>query len=168
MPRFRIAFVLLLSLCTGACSWFMHEPDEDAVKLAQDLLAAQKDQYGDPRPVDLPIQINYSVSRKPQVDQELKIEFQFIATQAIPVLHLGFTTSDGLKLVSSDVLERYQKLKPRQTFSKTIVVEPSEENEFHLNLYVVTESGQTRLAKLIKIPIAIGDFALKNNGDPGR
>jgi hypothetical protein len=111
------------------------------------------------------VQINYSVSRKPQVDRDLKIEFQFIARQAIPVLHLGFTTSEGLKLVSSDVLERYHNLKPRQTFSKTVVVEPTTENEFHLNLYVVTESGETKLAKLIRIPIAIGDFALKNLGD---
>jgi len=168
MPRIRIAFVLMILLCTGACSWFMPRPDEDAIKLAQELLAGQKDQYGDPVPVKMPIQVNYSVSRKPQVDRELNIQFQFIARQEIPVLHLGFTASDGLKLVSSDVLEFYRDMKPRQTFSKTIVVEPTAENEFHLNLYVVTESGQTKLAKLIRIPIAIGDFALKNNGNSER
>jgi len=168
MPRIRVALVLPLLLLIGACSLLMHEDDEDAIKLAQQLLAAQKDQYGDPVPVSLPVQINYSISRKPQVDRDLQIDFQFIARQAIPLLHIGFTTSDGLDLVSSDVHERYHDLKPRQTFSKTVVVEPTAENEYHLNLYVVTENGDTKLAKLIRIPIAIGDYALKHNGNTER
>lgn len=132
------------------------------IQLAENLLAAQKDQYGDPVPVHLPVRINYSVSHKPQVGREMRIDFEFIAEKAIPVLRIGIGTSDGLELVSSDLLQRYQNIKPRQSFSKSVVVEPQAENEFYLSLYVVSEDGDRRLAELIRIPIAIGDYALKN------
>jgi hypothetical protein len=152
----------------GGCGLLQHEEDVDVIKVAQGLLAAQKDQYGDPLPEHLPIRINYTVTRKPQINREMQIDFEFIAEKAIPILRIGLTTSDGLKLVSSDVLERYHNIQPRQSFTKSVIVEPTEENEFYLNMYVVTESGDAKLAKLIKIPIAIGDFALKNTKAPER
>jgi len=145
----------------GGCSLLQHEEDVDVIKVAQNLLAAQKDEYGDPLPVHLPIRINYTVTRKPQIDREMQIDFEFIAEKAIPILRVGLTTSDGLDLVSSDVLERYHNLQPRQSFTKSVIVEPTAENEFYLSMYVVTENGDAKLARLIKIPIAIGDYALK-------
>lgn len=151
-----IGFLLLSS-----CGLLIHEEDVDVVKVAQGLLVAQKDQYGDPLPVKLPVNINYTVTRKPQIDRDMQIDFQFIAQKAIPVLRIGLTTSDGLDLISSDVHERYLDIKPRQSFTKSVIVEPTAENEFYLNLYVVTEIGEEKLAKLIKIPVAIGDYALK-------
>jgi hypothetical protein len=156
----------ILLLLLGGCGLLQHEEDQDVLKIAQNLLAAQKDQYGDPLPVHLPIRVNYTVSRKPQINRELEIDFQFIAEKAIPVLRLGMTTSDGLELDSSDVRERYLDLKPRQSFSKRVFVTPTAENEFYLNLFVVTESGDEKLAQLIKIPIAIGDYALKKPTPP--
>lgn len=158
----RVFLIVLLVLTLSACGLFSHEEDADVIKTAEGLLAAQKDQYGDPLPIHLPVRINYTVSHKPQIGRELRIDFEFIAEKAIPVLRFGFTTSDGLTLVSSDVRERYMNIKPRQSFTKHIVVEPSEENEFYLNLYVITQEGDKELADLIKVPIAIGDYALKN------
>jgi hypothetical protein len=159
-----LLFSLIISL--GGCGLLQHEEDEDVLKVAQSLLAAQKDQYGDPLPVKLPIRINYTVTRKAQIDRDMRIDFEFIAEKAIPVLRIGLTVSDGLKLKSSDEQERYLDLKPRQTFSKTVVVEPTEENEFYLNMFVVTEIGDEKLAKLIKVPIAIGDYSLKKTKGP--
>lgn len=161
MPVLRVLLISLALLVLGGCSLLRHEGDVDVVQVAKQLLIAQKDRYGDPLPVQLPVQVNYTVTRKPQINREMHIDFQFIALKAIPVLRIGLTTSDGLKLNSSDVHERYLKLKPRQSFSKDVVVEPTAENEFYLNLFVVTENGGERLAKLIKIPIAIGGYALK-------
>lgn len=149
--------ILLLS----SCGLLRHEKDVDVVKVAQDLLAAQRDQYGDPLPVKLPVSINYTVTRKPQVGRDLQIDIQFIAEKQIPVLRIGLTTSDGLDLISTDVRERYLDLKPRQSFTKSVVVEPTQENEFYLNMFVVTEIGEQKLARLIKVPIAIGEYALK-------
>lgn len=161
MKRNGILTGLVLLLLSG-CGLFQHEEGVDVIQLAENLLAAQKDQYGDPVPVHLPVRINYSVSHKPQVGREMRIDFEFIAEKAIPVLRIGIGTSDGLELVSSDLLQRYQNIKPRQSFSKSVVVEPQAENEFYLSLYVVSEDGDRRLAELIRIPIAIGDYALKN------
>jgi hypothetical protein len=160
-------FLVLISFfLLNSCGLLFHEEDVDVVKVAQGLLAAQKDQYGDPIPVNLPVNINYTVTRKPQIDRDMEIDIQFIAKKAIPVLRIGLTTSDGLNLISSDVRERYLDLHLRQSFTKTVIVEPTEENEFYLNMYVVTEIGDEKLAKLIKIPIAIGDFALKRVKGP--
>jgi len=158
----RVILIGFLSLLLSACGLLSHEEDVDVIKTAEGLLAAQKDQYGDPLPLHLPVRINYTVSRKPQIKREMQIDFEFIAEKAVPVLRIGFTTSDGLELTSSDVRERYLNLKPRQTFTKSVIVEPSEENEFYLNLYVISEDGDNKLAELIKVPIAIGDYALKN------
>jgi hypothetical protein len=164
MPVLRLILWCVILFALGACSLLQHEKDVDVVQVAQQLLTAQKDQYGDPLPVKLPVQINYTVSRKPQIDRDLHIDFQFIALKAIPVLRIGLTTSDGLDMISDDVRLRYLKLKPRQTFSRDVVVRPTAENEFYLNLYVVTENGDKKLAKLIRVPIAIGEYALKNLG----
>lgn len=161
LARHGILYCFLFFLL-GGCGLLQHEEDVDAIKAAQGLLAAQIDQYGDPLRVHLPIRINYTVTRKPQINRELQIDFEFIAEKAIPVLRIGLNTSDGLELVSSDVLERYHNIKPRQSFSKSVIVEPRDENEFYLNMYVVTENGEEKLARLIRIPIAIGDSALKN------
>lgn len=161
MSTARIVVISLALLAVAGCSLLQHEHDVDVVQAAKDLLMVQQDQYGDPLPVKLPIQVNYTVTRKPQIGREMHIGFQFIALKAIPVLRIGLTTSDGLDLISSDVRERYLKLKPRQTFTKDVVVEPTAENEFYLNMYVITANGDKKLAKLIKIPIAIGDYALK-------
>lgn len=150
-------FVFLL----GGCSWFRHGDNVDPVKLAQQLLDAQKDQYGDPKPVNLPVRVNYTVTKKPLIDHDLAIEFEIIAEKAVPKLRIGLTTTDGLELSSSDVRELYENLKPRQTITADVVVEPKRESEFYLNVFVVTESGEERLAKLIKIPIAIGEYSLK-------
>lgn len=158
----RIIIIGLLSLLLSACGLLSHEEDADVIKTAEGLLAAQKDQYGDPLPVHLPVRINYTVSHKPQINREMQIDFEFIAEKAIPVLRVGVTTSDGLELVSSDVQQRYLKIKPRQSFTKSVIVEPSEENEFYLNLYVISEDGDNKLAELIKVPIAIGEYSLKN------
>lgn len=161
MPVLRVACFCLTCILVAGCSLLQHEHDVDVVPAAKQLLIAQRDQYGDPRPVKLPIEVNYTVSRKPQINRDMHINFQFIALKSIPVLRIGFTTSDGLEMISSDVRERYFKLRPRQTFHRNITVQPTAENEFYLNLYVVTENGDKKLAKLIKVPIAIGSYTLK-------
>ena len=166
MQGLRSVLICSVLLLLSGCGLLQHEEDVDVVKVAQGLLAAQKDQYGDPLPINLPIRINYTVTRKPQIEREMQIDFDFIAEKAIPVVRIGMTTSDGLTLISSDVLERYLNLKPRQSFSKTVIVEPTEENEFYLNVYVVTEIGEEKLAKLIKIPIAVGDYSMKRTKGP--
>lgn len=163
MSLLRVAMLCVFLLLSG-CSLLRHEHDADVVVVAKQLLVAQRDQYGDPLPVKLPVEVNYTVARKPEIRHELHINFQFIALRAIPVLRIGFTTSDGLDLISSDVRERYLDLKPRQSFNRDIVVEPTSENEFYLNLFVVTENGDRKLAKLIKVPIAIGTYTLKGTG----
>lgn len=166
MQGLRALLICSLIIVLAGCSWFRHGEDEDVVKLAQQQLEAQKDQYGDPRPTHLPIRINYTLTRKPKVDYEMKIDFEFIPEKAIPLLRVGITTSDGLKLVSSDVRERYHDLKPRASFTESVIVEPTAENEFYLNMYVVTQIGEERLAKLYKIPIALGEYSLKKVKGP--
>lgn len=157
----RVVFLSGLLIQLSGCSLLRYKYDADVVVVAKQLLIAQRDQYGDPVPVKLPVEVSYTVTRKPEIHRDMHIDFQFTALKAIPVLRIGFTTSDGLDMVSSNVRMRYLDLKPRQTFTRDIEVEPTSENEFYLNLYVVTENGNQKLAKLIKVPVAIGTFALK-------
>lgn len=160
----RVVILLLFATLLSACSLLRHEHDADVVVVAKQLLVAQRDQYGDPIPVELPVEVNYTVVRKPQINRDMHIDFQFVALKAIPVLRIGFTTSEGLDMISSDVRERYLDLKPRQGFTRNIVVEPTSENEFYLNLFVVTENGDRKQARLIKVPIALGTYTLKGTG----
>lgn len=159
VQRVLLSFILLAFL--SGCSWLHREEDEDALVVAQQLLDAQKDQNGDPIDVKLPIRINYTVARKPLIDHDVDIEFEFVAEKEIPVLQIALTTSDGLKLDSSDIGERYLDLQPRQSFTKNVVVIPQEENEFYLNMFVVTQIGDEKLAKLIKIPVAVGQYSMR-------
>lgn len=155
----RVLIIFILAAVLGGCSWLKHEEDEDVLAVAQQLLDAQKDENGEPLNIKLPIQINYTIDRKALIDHDVEIEFEFVAEKEIPVLRIGMTTSDGLVLDSSDVKERYLDLQPRQTFTKSVVVIPKEENVFYLNVFVVTQIGDEKLAKLIKIPIALGEYS---------
>ena len=165
MQGLRGLLICILIFVLGGCSWFRHGDDEDVLKVVQQQLDLQKDQYGDSLPVNLPIRINYTLTRKPQIDRDMQIDFEFIAEKAIPLLRIGITTSDGLKLLSSDVSEHYVDLKPRQAFIKSVIVEPTAENEYYVTMYVLTQIGEDKLAKLIKVPIALGDYSQKKKKD---
>ncbi len=131
--------------------------------VAKQVLDQQKDANGEPRRVDLPVRINYAVSRKAMVDQDMEIDFEFITEQPIPVLRFGVETSEGLELVSSNIRERYESLKIRQVINRRVIVAPTSEDKFYLNLYVVTETGEDKRARLVRVPIAVGDYSLSDN-----
>lgn len=159
-----ILTLLVLTSLTG-CSLFIGEGDDiDALELAKELLKGQLDEHGVQKNIHLPLRVNYSVSRKPMIDEELTVEFEFIAEQALPVLRFAVVTDDGLELVSNNIRDYYQGVAARQVIKRRIVVVPKSENEFYINLYIVTEIGDDKRARLIKIPIALGDYSLKKTG----
>ena len=168
MQGHRIFLIVILFVFVSGCSWLKSEEDVDVLAVAQQLLDAQKDENGEPINVKMPIRINYTVDRKPLIDHDVVVEFEFVAEKEIPVLRIGLTTSDGLELDSSDIRERYSDLQPRQTFTESVVVIPKEENEYYLNMFVVTEIGDEKLAKLMKIPIAVGEYSLKRKKGPAQ
>ena len=97
------------------------------------------------------------------VDQDLVVEFEFISKQALPVLRLAVTTTEGLELISSNIRERYEDIPVRQVIKRKVIVVPSTEDKFYLDLYVVTEIEEDKRAKHIRIPIAVGSYSLNND-----
>lgn len=144
-----------------ACGLFSEE-DLDVVAVAKQLLQEQRDSRGEPVKVDLPVRVNYTVSRKAMVDQELEVLFEFITERPIPVLRMGVTTSEGLELAGSNLRERYQDLKIREVITRRVLVVPTTENQFYLNLYLITEVGEDKRARLLAIPIAVGEYSLNS------
>ena len=166
MSKTRPLVLILGSLLLTACSIFISETDEDVLQVAQQLLEEQKDQYGEPKKIALPVRVNYAIHQKPVIKQELEIEFEFLPESNIAVLRLGLTASDGLEIVDGDIGEKYSDLEARQVFKKYVTVIPGEENEFYLNLFVVTEQGEDRRARLVKVPIALGEFSRHKKSRP--
>lgn len=159
MSIIRISILVVLSAVLGACG-ILSEEDENVLDIARQLLQEQKNEYGEAMKVDLPIRVNYSIYQKPIVGHDLSIELEFIAERKIPILRIGLGTTDGLELITY-VKERYLDVAARQIIKKEVIVVPTEENLFYLNLFVVTEIGEDRRAKHIKIPIALGEYSLK-------
>lgn len=158
MSVLRRALFILLVTTLYSCGIF-YEQDENVLLIARQLLQAQVDELGEPRKVDLPVRVNYTVHRKPLIDHDLEIEFEFIAERQIPMLRFGLEASEGLELVSYDIRERYLDVPARYVLNKKVIVVPTEENEFYLSLYVVTEIGDDKRARQIKIPIALGEYS---------
>lgn len=158
--RNYLTILLLAWLATG-CSLFSFDDDNvNSLELARELLKGQLNDQGVQKKIELPIRVNYSITRKPEIDEELLIEFEIITEQALPVLRLAVKTDEGLSLVSNSLDDNYKGLKSRQIIKGRVIVIPESENEFYVNLYVVTEIGDDKRARLIKIPIAIGDYSL--------
>lgn len=167
--RLRLVFifaVLLLSL--SGCGIFSLFADDDVntLNLANELLKSQLDEHGEPRNIKLPVRVHYTTTHKPMIDKKLLVEFEFITEEALPILRFAMTTSDGLELVDNNVESLYETLVARQVIKADIKVIPTTENKFYINLYVVTEVGEDKRAKHIKIPIAVGDYSLSDNPPP--
>ena len=166
-PFIALLTSLIILTSLSGCSLFSFGSDDtNVLEHAKDLLKGQLDEQGVPRKVDLPIRTHYTIAKKPMIDEELQVDFEFMTEQAIPVVRFALTTDEGLELVSSDFEEYYKGLKVRQIIKHSISVLPKNENKFYINLYVVTEIGDDKKAKEIKIPIAIGDYSLKDNPEP--
>ena len=165
MSLHRALLMICITGMLGACSLFLAEEDESVLSVAGQLLDAQKDEYGEPRKVELPVRVNYTINHKPVIGQKLEVEFEFIAERPLPLLRIGLTTDEGLELVSSEIREQYRDMPARRVLKKTAVVVPKREDRFYLNMYIVTESGEDRRAKLIKVPIAVGEYSLKQGSE---
>jgi hypothetical protein len=111
--------------------------------------------------VDMPIRVNYSIHRKPVINKELEVEFEFLPERDIPVLRAATSSSDGLEIVDGEMSDQYQDIKARQYFKRYVTVVPKEEELYYLNLYIVTEIGEDKRAQHIKIPIALGEHSKK-------
>ena len=167
LPVVFIFSVLLLSLSgCGVFSWFESEDDVNTLNLAKELLKSQLDEHGEPKNVKLPVRVHYTTTHKPMIDKELLVEFEFITEEALPVLRFAATTSDGLELVDNDIEPVYKTLVARQVIKTDMTVIPTTENKFYINLFVITEIGEDKRAKHIKIPIAVGDYSLSDNPPP--
>jgi hypothetical protein len=142
------------------------EQDDNVINDAKQLLEEQKDANGEPRPVKLPVRLNYTVTKKPMIDQDLEVEFELLAERPVPVLRVGLETTEGLKLVDTDFGERFTELKIREVIHRQAVVLPTIENKFYLDVYLITEIGEDKKANLVRIPIGVGDYSLTDNPEP--
>ena len=154
--------MLATSLMMAGCSLFSEE-DVSVITDARQLLEEQKDANGDPIDVKLPVRFNYTIGKKPMIDRDLEIEFEILTEQPLPVLRVGLVTSDGLELEDTDFREKFVDLKIREVINRYAIVRPTSENEFYLDVYLITEIGEDKKAKLFRIPIGVGDYSLKNN-----
>jgi len=165
--RALLGVVLPMFILSG-CSWFgINEDETNVIELANNLLSQQQDEHGEQKKVAMPVRINYSITRKAQIDKDLIIEFEIITEKALPILRIALKTTDGLELDGHNLEPLYQSLTARQVIKAEATVIPLLENKFYLDLYVITEIGEERLANVIKIPIAVGDYSL-NNDPPAR
>jgi len=169
MTRFStIVLFSTLAVSLTGCGIFSFSSDEDAnvLNIAKSLLKDQTDEHGEAKKIKLPIRVHYTFTRKPMIDEELLVEFEFITEEALPILRFAVTTTDGLELTDNDIEPLYSKLSARQVIKENIEVKPTSESKFYINLFVVTEVGEDKRAKLIKIPVPIGDYFLSDDPPP--
>ena len=157
--------ILAASLVATGCSLFSEE-DVSVITDARQLLEEQKDANGDPIDVKLPVRFNYTIGKKPMIDRDLKIEFEILTEQPLPVLRVGLVASDGLTLEDTDLREKFVDLKIREVINRYATVTPTSENKFYLDVYLITEIGEDKKAKLFRIPIGVGDYSLTDNPEP--
>jgi len=161
MKQPAILSLLLLSTLLNGCGILFSTDDENILDVANNLLESQKNEYGEPVKVNMPLRVNYSIHKKPVINQELEIELEFLPERDIPLLRLGMTASEGLNIEDGELADQFTDIKARQVFKRYVTVVPTEENEFYLNLYVVTEIGEDKRAQRISIPVALGEYSLK-------
>jgi hypothetical protein len=161
MKKSFTIILLLATVLLAGCSILFSSDDETVMEVANNLLEAQKDEFGDTVKVDMPIRVNYAIHRKPVINKELEIELEFLPERNIPLLRLATFPSDGLEIADGELKDKYEDIRARQYFKRYVTVVPTEENLFYLNLYVVTEIGEDKRAQHIKIPIALGEYSKK-------
>ncbi|MBI3560943.1 MAG: hypothetical protein HY080_04415 [Gammaproteobacteria bacterium] len=165
----RITFkvlVLGLALLQTGCSWvsgLFAEKADDVAGLVQRLNpSSQTDSDANPPPVvQLPVRVNYTFKSKPLANEDLDVEIEYMALKDINSLKLGYTTSDGLEVVSSAPALRYTDLKQYAVITHHLTLLPQSEGHYFLHLFVVTQVGEQQQGKEISIPIALGKYSLE-------
>ncbi len=152
----------------SGCSWFgLNDDETNVIELANNMLKEQQNEHGEQIRVDMPVRINYSITRKAQIDKRMQIEFEIITEKALPILRFALKTTEGLELDGHNISPLYESLTARQVIKTEASVIPLVEDKFYLELYVISEIGEEKLAQLIRVPVAVGDYSL-NNDPPAR
>ena len=73
----NILFSIIAALALTACGTVSTDPG--VIETAQKLLEEQKNEFGEPLKINFPIQLHYTVRKKPQVRHDLLINLEFIA-----------------------------------------------------------------------------------------
>lgn len=170
MRKLSLVFIVLSSWTLAACGIFNFagEDDEsDIVEVSKKLLEKQVDKNDEPIKIDFPLRINYSLKTKALLNEDLEIEFEFIAESDIPKVRIAFETTDGLVLVSNDKRIFKDNIKANEVFTYRIIVVPEIEEQFYVHVYAYTiysGSGDTeeKRAKLLRIPIPVGQYKIES------
>jgi len=156
--------ILSAAWVLNGCGLFaFYDDDTNVVELAKNILKEQQNEHGEQIRVTMPLRVNYTISRKAEIDKDLLIEFEFVTEKALPIVRFAVKTTDGLDLVKHNIESRYDALKAREVIKSRVIVTPLHENKFYLDLFVITEIGEEKLARLIRIPIAVGDYSLSDH-----
>jgi hypothetical protein len=163
----RLGTLFTLTWLLSACSYFSFfstKQGDDAVTIYKQLQEAKENEPATaaaPATTEFPVRVNYAIKTKMLADHDLEIEIEYLALKALPVLKVGYTTSEGLDLITKTSKLRYQDIQQHQLIQHRIVVVPDEENEYYVNIIMVTEDGDVKTGKQVRIPIALGKFSLQ-------
>ena len=166
--RMMLRQLLLIGLAglLSACSYFSFfssKDDDNALAIYKRLQEAREnDPSSSPgAAVDFPVRVSYSIKSKMIANQELEIEIEYLALKDIKLLKLGYTSTEGLALISKSSQLKYEEIKQHQLISQRIIVVPEEENLYYVNIIMITENAEEKADKKLQIPIALGKYSLK-------
>lgn len=109
-----------------------------------------------------PVQVTWELTQTPRVGVPLAIDVQVTPTAAMDsVSVVSRTNNTGLLLKTADTEARFAKPARGQPLQKQLEVVPQGEGRFYVSVFITTQRGTQRMARVLMIPVQVGTVRQK-------
>ncbi len=103
-----------------------------------------------------PIELKYELTASPEVGQPFVIDFALEPQTASPVMRVMVVASEGLALRQSSARPLQRNVEADSEYWHQIVVEPSDNGAFSVNVIAILGDGPDSMARTFSIPVIVG------------
>jgi len=151
---------LIFVLITGiSCSAKNIKPLSE-IEIAQQLIVEQEKQ---PDKIIHPVKILYTQPEKAVIGRQLDIDIELVSSQPLTGLTLTYERSNGLDLTRNwyllkqdSVVTRIKNIEADKIYRQSISIIPQKEGLLQINLYIIAELQQKKIARQQTLNFSIG------------
>lgn len=109
-----------------------------------------------------PVRVTWELAEKPQVGVPLAIDVHVTPTAAVDSVSVVTRTDNtGLLFKTLDMEARFAKPARGQPLSRKLEVVPQGEGRFYVSVFITTQRGAQRMARVVMIPVQVGNVQQK-------
>lgn len=100
--------------------------------------------------------VHFALKAAPVVGQELPVDILIVPHRKFASVRASFNAPEGLGFASGKTIEPQQDLSPEEVIKHRLVLQPTRDGIYLINVGVDTESEEGNLIRTFSIPVIVG------------